>query len=73
MTVRETMAFIPKIPMCLVYNNMTYGIDPQDAFEMAAFGDFDVAAVNPGHPDENGNPTLELWIACKPIKNGVPV
>ena len=74
MTVREAVAFLPKVDVYYVtYDASNYKIDPEDAFLMAAFGDFDVKRVDNGYTTDPNEKAYELIIACKPLKNGVPV
>ena len=74
MTVRETVVFLPKVDhLNLSYDGMAYPFDADNAFHMAAFGDFDVAKVLEGGSTRPNEKVFELVIACKPLKNGVPV
>ena len=74
MTVREAVAFLPAAYRYnLVYDGSHYDFDPDSAFHMAAFGDFDVACVENVNKDATEGLTVEFHIACKPLKNGVPV
>lgn len=68
LTVRETVEFLPPATYKLVYDGMTYPFAAGSKFHMAAYGDFNVEKVESG-----GEGVFELFIACKPLKNGVPV
>lgn len=77
MTVREAAATIKGFDEYAVcYSGNAYLFDPNDAFQMAAYGDFDVKSVtNVQYPTDEGKPIsrVEFYIACVPTKNGVPV
>lgn len=73
LTVRETVAFLPKAEYRLSYNGQGHMFDPDSDFHMAAYGDFNVARVEDFYSEGHDKLSFELVIACKPIKNGVPV